>query len=275
MPAPDYDDFFDVSQNALDAEKEELEEREENFSIENEEEVTLFKDAPVSPDHEDTEEAEADEVTESKVSLEEDQSSTSIEKAQTADKKEIKEISVKAKENLVYPAISYIEQKLKNMQTQYPSIEVSEEMSPELKTWLEKIAKEGCTEEEVVQTIVTVDAIKEERSADAAQLLLACAATPSKYAHFRLARALYTGEILRKDSPEAFTIINRLALNEDYPEAICDLAQFYEHGIGIGQDRKKAEKLYREAMEAGIKRAEAHVQRLEKGSRKRFSFFRK
>ena len=51
---------------------------------------------------------------------------------------------------------------------------------------------------------------------------------------------------------------------EDYPEALCDLAQFYEHGIGTGKDKKKAEQLYKEATEFGIKRAEKHYTRLKK-----------
>ncbi len=57
---------------------------------------------------------------------------------------------------------------------------------------------------------------------------------------------------------------------EDYPEALCDLGQFYENGIGTGKDKKKAEQLYIEAMESGILRAEKHYDRLKKQNR---SFF--
>jgi TPR repeat protein len=90
-----------------------------------------------------------------------------------------------------------------------------------------------------------------------------------------LARALYKGEILQKNLPESFTLINRLAMDDDYPEAICDLAQFYDKGIGIDKDKKKAEELYKEAMELGIKRAIGHYERVRKQNSGLFSAFAK
>jgi TPR repeat protein len=78
-----------------------------------------------------------------------------------------------------------------------------------------------------------------------------------------LARELFKGNLLEKNLAEAFTLINRLAMDDDYPEAICDLAQLYENGIGIGKDRDRAEILYQTAMELGIKRAAAHYARLQ------------
>ena len=283
------DDFFDVSQNETSPENDpdETEDVISDSTDYNEEDVTLFSEEEVEEEPqvvspEQTEETVGDETLEDEtveneiiVDEKETEANISISTEKAKDESKIKEIKVKAKENLFYPAMSYIDQKLKNMQVQYPSIESAEGTYPDVEAWLQKIATQGCSEKEIVTTIVKADEIKAEHPAEAAQLLLICAATQSKYAHFRLARALYTGEILRKDSPEAFTIINRLALNEDYPEAICDLAQFYEHGIGIAQDKRKAERLYREAMEAGIKRAESHVTRLEQGNKKLFSFFRK
>lgn len=309
------DDFFDVSKNAEEEAEEALNQKAatEGTTLKNEEDVTLFEESALPDEAADTEgKVNVDEIIEKAPSEEiidlsgatdtensaaenpEDDKEESAQNSsdetsadensvdetsadETSDENAIKEIKPKKRreEKLFYPAMSYIDQKLKNMQTQYPSIEVSDTPSETVKAWMAQIAEKGCSEEEVVATIVKVDEIKAEQPADAAQLLLICAATQSKYAHFRLARALFTGEILRKDPAEAFTIINRLALNEDYPEAICDLAQFYEHGIGITQDKQKAERLYREAMAAGIKRAENHVKRLEKGNRKRFSFFRR
>ena len=174
-----------------------------------------------------------------------------------------------------YPAITYIDQKFKNMQVQYPINEKSDESFESVDQWLVQISNEGYSETDIEAMIKKIDALRVEHKSEAAQLLLITAATQSKYAQFRLGRALYAGDILEKNLAEAFTLINRLAVNEDYPEAICDLAQFYEYGIGIGKDKKQAELLYSEAMELGIQRAEAHVERLKKENRGFFSFGKK
>ena len=194
----------------------------------------------------------------------------------TPDLKEIQE-----KETLVstdseaYKAIPYIDQKFKNMQVQYPMTEESDERFTSVDHWLLQISNEGYSEKEVEAILEKIDKIRAENMPEAAQLLLICAATESKYAQFILARTLYKGDILQKNLPEAFTIINRLAVNDDYPEAICDLAQFYEHGIGIAKDKEKAQMLYEEAMNAGIKRAAAHFERLRKHNKGFFSFLAK
>ncbi len=163
----------------------------------------------------------------------------------------------------VYKNIPYIDQKLKNMLTQYPPLLEAQESYDSVNNWLLKISNEGYLEKEVEEVIAHIGKLKENNAvAEAAQLLLICGATESKYAQFMLARELFKGEILEKNLPESFTLINRLAMDDDYPEAICDLAQFYENGVGIGKDRKKAEELYREAMELGVKRAASHYERL-------------
>ena len=163
----------------------------------------------------------------------------------------------------IYEPIPYIDQKLKTMQTQYPPKEEPEGTYPSVDAWLIKISNEGYTEQEVEETISYIQKLVEkEELAEAAQLLLISAATHSKYAQFMLARALFKGDLLQQNLPEAFTLINRLAMDDDYPEAICDLGQMYEYGIGIDKDRKRAEELYKEAMELGIKRAEAHYERV-------------
>ena len=56
-----------------------------------------------------------------------------------------------------------------------------------------------------------------------------------------------------------------MAIN-GYPEAICDLAQLYENGIGIDKDKKKAFELYQDAFELGVERADAHITRMEDAS---------
>ncbi len=185
-----------------------------------------------------------------------------------APREELKEIrSVKSSIPSSYPPISYIDQKIRNMLNQYPLMMATSEHSKEEEKLLYKISLEGYTEEDIEKAIESVNRLKEEgKLGEAARLLLTAASTESIYAQFMLARELFKGEILQRDLPEAFTQINRLAMN-DYPEAICDLAQLYENGIGIAKDRKKAFNLYQDALELGIKRAEPHVARMEESSK--------
>lgn len=176
--------------------------------------------------------------------------------------------------NIHYKAIPYIDQKFKNMHVQYPPVVEAEESFPSVDAWLIQISTKGYSEENIEEILQYIDSLGEDRKDEASELLLASAATESKYAQFRLARALYKGTLLQQNPAESFTLINRLANYDDYPEAICDLAQFYEHGIGIDKDKKKATQLYKEAMEMGISRATAHYERITK-SKNLFSFLKK
>jgi len=178
-------------------------------------------------------------------------------------------------ENAQYKAIPYIDQKFKNMHVQYPPVQETLEIFPSVEAWLLKISHEGYSEKDVEAMIKKIEALGTDHKEEAAQLLLITAATESQYAKFRLARTLYKGEILQQNLAESFTLINRLATNDDYPEAICDLAQFYEYGIGIDKDKKKAELLYEEAMNSGIKRAADHYERIRKQNKGLFSFLKK
>ena len=175
-----------------------------------------------------------------------------------------------------YAPISYIEEKFGNLLTQYPPIEQNLQNEASVNELLQKIKTERFTEEEIEEIIGTLLTLKQEgKKGEAAKLLLLCAATPSLYAQFMLARALFRGEILQKNIPEAFSIIYRLANDENYPEAVCDLAQLYEYGIGVEKDIRKAEALYSEAAEMGIKRAQNHVTRIRKENKGLFSRFKK
>lgn len=166
-----------------------------------------------------------------------------------------------------YKAIPYIAQKLINMQKEYPPVEITDDIFYSVEDLLDKIGQAGYTEKEIEETLDIVKTLTEERNyAEAAQLLLICAATESKFAQFMLARELYKGVLLDKNIDEGVTRMYRLAM-EDYPEALCDLGQFYEHGVGIDKDKKKAEQFYKEAMDHGIKRAEEHHARLKKQNR--------
>jgi len=175
-----------------------------------------------------------------------------------------------------YKAIPYIDQKFKHLHTQYPPVQESDEEFPSVNAWLFQISNDGYKNDEVEEMITYIAKLAEANSlAEAAQLLLVSGATKSKFAQFMLARALYKGEILQKNLSESFTLIHRLAMDDNYPEAICDLAQFYEHGIGIDKNTKKAEALYKEAMELGIRRAMDHYERTRKQNSSLFSIFKK
>ena len=59
---------------------------------------------------------------------------------------------------------------------------------------------------------------------------------------------------------------------EGYVEAICDLGQFYEYGIGIKKDRKKALSLYEEAHQLGLERAKELYDKLQNSKKNFFSY---
>jgi len=178
-------------------------------------------------------------------------------------------------EREAYAPISYIEEKFSNLLKQYPPVEQELQNEPSVNKLLHKIKAERFSEEEIEAIIGTLLTLKEDgKKSEAAKLLLLCAATPSPYAQFMLARALFRGEILQKNIPEAFSIIYRLANDENYPEAVCDLGQLYEYGIGVEKDIQKAEALYSEAAKMGIKRAQNHVTRIRKENKGFFSRFK-
>lgn len=168
-----------------------------------------------------------------------------------------------------YKSIPYIAQKLESMNKQYPSPHSSNEPFTALTELLTKISQEQYSEDEIEETLMYVKRLKEDQKfSQAAQLLLVCAATPSPFAQLILARELYKGVLLTQNTPQSFILLNTLAM-EDYPEALCDLGQFYENGIGTKKDKKRAQELYKDAMDLGIKRAVAHHDRMQK-SRKGF-----
>ncbi len=172
------------------------------------------------------------------------------------------------KESLLsYKAIPHISQKLISMKKQYPPIQKTYEKFDTVEALLIKIAQDGYTETEMEEMVKYIGKLIENaKYTEASQLLLLCGATESKFAQFILARELYKGSVLTKNIQESFTLMNTLA-TDDYPEALCDLAQFYENGIGTSKDLMKAEGLYKEALNLGIKRAKKHYSRLKKINR--------
>lgn len=171
-----------------------------------------------------------------------------------------------------YKPIPYIAQKLLSMKKQFPPIEHTYEKFDSVENLLRKISQDGYSEEEIEETLEYIKQLTEhEKVNEASQLLLVCAATESKFAQFMLGRELFKGILLEKNVAEAFEQMYSLAM-EDYPEALCDLAQFYEYGINVNKDKKKAEQYFKEAADFGIQRAQKHYERLKKQNR---GFFKK
>ncbi len=104
--------------------------------------------------------------------------------------------------------------------------------------------------------------------------MLLGASTESKFAKLLLGRELYKGEILKKNNSESFNLINSLA-DQNYPEAICDLGQFYEYGIGVSKDKQMAKLLYQEAADLGVERAKKHYEKINRRKRVYGNFLKK
>ena len=162
-----------------------------------------------------------------------------------------------------YEAFAYMGQKFRNMLHQFPQkIPYEDGVYIEAQRFIDRISTEDYTESQVEAMIARYQELKAEgHLAEAAQVLIAAATTESTFAQFMLARELFKGDVLKPDHAEAFTQINRMA-EEDYPEAICDLGQLYEHGIGIDRNKRHALLLYEEAAAMGIERARQHYERL-------------
>ncbi len=95
----------------------------------------------------------------------------------------------------------------------------------------------------------------EESKEEARQLLILCASIENALGRLILARELFKGILIPKNTQEAFERLTQLVI-EGNPDAMCDLGQIYEHAIGVKRDKKKAKALYKEAKELGLKRAE-------------------
>jgi hypothetical protein len=173
----------------------------------------------------------------------------------------------------IYETIPYINEKFQNILQQYPQVQPKLIEYENVNKWLQIIKNEGYSEANVEEIIDYVYKVSQKDKSEAAQLLLLSACTKSKYAQFMLARELYRGNLIKQNIQQSFDIMYKLAINENYPEAICDLAQFYEHGIGVKADKDQAFRLYDEAMQLGITRAIKHYDRLSKQKKKLFNIF--
>ncbi|MDD2450915.1 MAG: hypothetical protein PHU67_03255 [Sulfurovum sp.] len=168
-----------------------------------------------------------------------------------------------------YRPIFSIEQQFHELSKKYPLFAGSTHPFESVKQWIAQIRDErGYTKGDVEKMVVKALKLAEEDSpslrAEAAELLLLSGLTEDEFGQLALAREFFKGRFLERNISEALKRITYLA-EKEYPEAICDLAQFYEHGIGTAKNKKKAKALYQKAMHFGIKRARMHFERLNKG----------
>jgi len=172
-------------------------------------------------------------------------------------------------EMTIYSPIPDISQKFIHMKYKYPLIQRNHKKFETVDAFLRKLEQESYTETEIEEMIQYIQQlIQKEQYTEASQLLLIAGSTKSLFAQFILARELYKGSILTKNIEESFRLMHQLTLNE-YPEALCDIGQFYEHGIGTDKNLKKAEISYDKAVNLGIKRAKKHYTRLHKNNKTR------
>ena len=177
-------------------------------------------------------------------------------------KEPLEEIKIEDKPTKKYRAIPYIDKKFEHSKKEHKSKYIDKKRFDTVKNLLNKILLDGYTEEEIEDTLFYIKQLIEKKSyKEATQLLLICGSTESNFAKLMLARELYKGKIFKQDIDEAFHLIKRLGL-DGQAEALCDLAQFYEYGIGVKKDINQAIKYYKEAMDLGIKRAQTHHSRL-------------
>jgi len=178
----------------------------------------------------------------------------------------VKESKKSTKENNIYPPIPHIEEKFRRFFIHYPPLKESDVWVEVVIKFLKNISKESYTDKDVEAFLEEFDYfVKRGDIVRASQVILLAGATDSQYAQFRLARELFSGKILQRNIEASFAIIKKLA-EEYYPEAVCDLAQFYEYGLGVEKNKKVALKLYEKAFELGSVRASKHINRLKEAS---------
>ena len=179
------------------------------------------------------------------------------------EKRENEEIEHK---NGIYPPIAHLTQKYRKMFTLYPPIKESDVWVEDIAKSLKQFSTENYTDEDIETIYNEYKAYLDNGElAKASQFLLLLASTDSNFSKFILARELFKGKVLKRDIEKSYKLMVELA-NNGYGDAICDLGQFFEYGIGVAENKKKALKLYEKAFELGINRATKHINRIKENS---------
>lgn len=130
--------------------------------------------------------------------------------------------------------------------------------------WMHRISKVGYKEIEILKIAKYIQKLKEQKEHnEAIQLALICCATESNLGKLIFARELYKGDIVEQDHFKACEMTKELALL-DYPEALCDLGQYCEHGIGTKKSLEYALHFYKKAYDLGLDRASILYKNLKK-----------
>ena len=170
-----------------------------------------------------------------------------------------------------YQPIAFLEQKFENIIKRFPQKEPIESELDSIKHLISMFEK-PYRDEDIDIALKQFNEFKKNGDLEeAAKILLLVSISDAQSAHFALSRELFKGDVLEQNYAEAFIQMNDLAL-DGFVEAICDLGQFYEYGIGVKKNRKKALSLYEEAMELHLERAKELRDKLQNSKRSFFSY---
>ena len=166
----------------------------------------------------------------------------------------------------IYPPIAHLTEKYREYFVLYPPVKESEIWLEDIALTINKLSNNSYTDKDIEKIYKEYEYyLNLGELAKAAQFLLLLAATDSTYARFILARELFKGKVLKRDIQKSYALMVELA-KKGYPNAICDLGQFYEYGIIVNEDKKRALKLYEKAFELGVNRATKHINRIKENS---------
>lgn len=170
----------------------------------------------------------------------------------------------------IYEPIELLEEKYQALIKKFSSLEDSDIYS--IKHIVNTFSNKAYSDDDIVGALEQFNEFKANQDIDEAiKIILLISATDSPLAQFSFARELFKGDLLEQNYSEAFTLMNKLAI-KNYPDAVCDLGQFYEYGVGTKKDRKRALILYQEAIDLGLSRASELYQKLDESKQGIFSY---
>ena len=204
--------------------------------------------------------------------MEEERSGVVEEEDITKTKEIRKEISKEKEEGklYVYEPIDELKEKYEALIKNYSFLEDNDMYS--IKHIIATFSNKAYSDDDIVGALEQFNEFKANQDIDEAiKIILLIGLTDSPLAQFSFARELFKGDLLEQNYTEAFTLMNKLAI-KNYPDAICDLGQFYEYGVGIKKDKKRALILYQEAIDLGLDRAIELHQKLDESKQGLFSY---
>ena len=195
------------------------------------------------------------------------------EEAEVLKTKEIrKEISKDKEEGklYIYEPIELLEDKYQALIKKFSSLEINDIDS--IKHIINIFVNKAYSDDDIVGALEQFNEFKANGDIEeAVKIILLIASTDSPLAQFSFARELFKGDVLEQNYDEAFILMSKLAI-KNYPDAICDLGQFYEYGVGTKKDRKRALILYQEAIDLGLDRASELYEKLNNSKQGIFSY---